>query len=760
MGAVYRALDQQVGEIVAFKILTPGDDGGTDPIELRDAVERFRQEVRLARRVTHRNVVRLYDYGEVQGMHFLTMELLEGETLRELLERERPLAPARAAAIGVQVADGLAAIHATGVVHRDLKPSNVLVEPDGRVAVTDFGVARTLGGTSAFHTEGRAGTPAYMAPEQLTGDHIDFRTDLYALGLVLYVMLTGKLPFGSGAPADLWARVDSDAPDPRALELVPDALAAQVQRCLRRDPAERPESAGAVADVLRAFAAAAAMEPSDSTASGRPREAATIPHATFVDPAPPSGLRASLEPGTRAVAVLPFVHRGAAEDDFLAEGLADVLVDVLATTRGLRVIASGATVRYRNERDPALIARDLEVNAIVDGTVTRRGDEVRVAARLVAAPEGFQLWSGRFEGRIEDVFAFQDQLGRRIAEALRVELTALEHRGAAPAEVVEWYMRGRQKYRAGVFGGPDGAVAHYERCLAMAPDFAPAIASLAQASLMAWFFTPHALASGFREICRGRVAHALEAADDVAESHIAAAMFAAQDGDLAETGGHIGRALSIAPTCADAHLFLGRLQCEAGRSAEGTRRVRLARELDPTLLEGLSDLALDAALNGRLDEAMALFDEARMSGAEVMLAFQVQRMRVASWYGKLDVVREGLEAMHDSRTPMIEYTENWAELIVGKRDAARAEDVFTRLHGANISPRLSALSQQLATEALALRGETDRAIAHLTAAASVALVDLRWMDRCPPIAALRTRPEFLEARKLVARRARHIQILE
>jgi len=321
-------------------------------------------------------------------------------------------------------------------------------------------------------------------------------------------------------------------------------------------------------------------------------------------------------------------------------------------------------------------------------------------------------------------------------------------------------MRGRQKYRAGLFGGAEGAVEHYERCLTMAPEFAPAIASLAQASLMAWFFTPHALARGFRETCRDRVERALRAAGDVAESHLAAAMFAAQLGDLAETGRHIGRALAIAPTCADAQLFLGRLQCEAGRSAAGTRRIRLARELDPTLAEGLSDLAIDAALDGRLGEAMALFEEAQRGGVEMFLAFQVQRMRIASWYGELDVVREGLEAMADARSPMIDYTENWAELLVGKRDAARAEEVFVRLHGVNISPRLSALSHQLATEALALRGETKRALAHVTAAAEAALLDLRWMDRCPATASLRARPEFVAARKLVQRRARAIQVLE
>ena len=240
MGAVYAVRDDAVGETVALKILTL-DVGGRST----EVLERFRREVRVARRVTHRNVARTFDLGEHGGIHFLTMELVEGESLDARLARQGRLPIAVGAEIAIQICEGLAAAHAAGVVHRDLKPANVLCARSGRVVLTDFGIARALaddGASAKVKTAGIVGTPAYMAPEQVSGGVADARADLYALGVVLYELVTGELPFDGDSPmAAAVARLLRDPEDPRThMPDLPAELAALVLRCLAREPAGRP----------------------------------------------------------------------------------------------------------------------------------------------------------------------------------------------------------------------------------------------------------------------------------------------------------------------------------------------------------------------------------------------------------------------------------------------------------------------------------------------------------------------------------------
>ncbi|MEZ4454887.1 MAG: serine/threonine-protein kinase, partial [Nannocystaceae bacterium] len=242
MGVVYHARDTMVGDVVALKTLEISG-GASD-----SAVERFRREVRLARRITHPNVARTHDLGEFNGHHYLTMELIDGSDLQGILARERRLGPMRAAAIAWMVCEGLAAAHAAGVVHRDLKPANILVERSGRVILTDFGIARAFAGDNAARTQGSVGTLVYMAPEQVTGESSDPRTDLYAVGLLLYEMLTGELAFTGETPlAAAIARLSAAPPDPRTrIADVPACLAELVLELLARAPEGRPPTAEAV----------------------------------------------------------------------------------------------------------------------------------------------------------------------------------------------------------------------------------------------------------------------------------------------------------------------------------------------------------------------------------------------------------------------------------------------------------------------------------------------------------------------------------
>ncbi|MCA9684210.1 MAG: protein kinase, partial [Myxococcales bacterium] len=420
MGTVFRVRDCEVGEQVALKLLD-------SMAATTEVVERFRREVRLARRVTHRNVARTYDLGEFQGWRFLTMEFVDGESLRTYVARGRP-SPARALGFAKQIAEGLAAAHEAGVVHRDLKPANVMIERSGRVVLTDFGIARAVQGSDAtMQTGGLLGTPAYMAPEQIAGERVDAPADLYALGLILFEMLTGRLPFsGETAMAIAMARLHQDLPDLRAETNLPPTAVAVLERCLARVAADRPSGAGEVAELITAALDECGR---DEGTLGMPAPATIIPGGIpggvlgGTRSAPATSVPTPTTSG-RTLAVLPFRFRGPESERYVAETLSDELIDVLSTMRGLRVSGSGATARFADasERDPRTIGRELGVDVIVDGTVQMAGKRVRISARLLEVSSGFQMWSERYDGALEDVFELQDTMGKRIAEALRLKL--------------------------------------------------------------------------------------------------------------------------------------------------------------------------------------------------------------------------------------------------------------------------------------------------------------------------------------------------
>jgi TolB-like protein len=742
MGAVYRAKDLALGEAIALKLLAPGPE-----VCSRDIL-RFRDEVRLARRVTHPNIARVYDIGEHRGMLYLTMELIVGETLRAKLRREGRIDPARAAAIARALALGLSAAHAAGVIHRDLKPPNVLIEQGGRVVISDFGIARSLGDASGL-TLGAVGTPFYMAPEQLAIGAIDGRTDLYALGLVLYEMLTGAPP--STAPAAF-------AVTPAGAVPVPEALADVVRRCIARDPDARPASAAEVARMLapdepfvEASTAVFTATVLDVDRAADTRGASTPARASQVSTPTTSG------GSDRTVGVLPFRFRGPREQEYFGEELSDELVDVLSRTRGLRVLGSGATARYRDARDPRAIGADLGAHAIIDGAVQMTEGRVRISVRLVDTSTAVQLWSERYEGDLGDVLSLQESIARRVAEELRVELCTLTHRGAAPAAAIERYLAGRHALRAFDYQGATSAAAALAGCLELAPDFAPGLAAHAIACLRSWFYDLGEHGPDWEAAARASVALALSKAPDLAETHLASAILATHCGDYRVAARALASALTIAPTYADAHEYLGMLQCESGRSEEGVKHMKLAAELDPTLFYAGVFLARDHALHGRHEAGEAALAEIdRRRGGGVASLTGAIRVRLAAWRRDLDGIRRWSSASAGTGSPNWRLMKLCADGLTGELGDEELRRGFAAVFAGTQNPRSLALAGQLATEVFASRGQVEEARLHLLRAATSVLVDLAWMDLCPLLAPLRALPDFEEARKRVRARAEAI----
>ncbi|MCB9630851.1 MAG: protein kinase [Sandaracinus sp.] len=426
MGEVYRVLDRQLDEVVALKRLTLSGHG--------EAAERFLREVKLGRRVTHRNVARTHDVGEHDGVLFLTMELVEGSTLEDVLEARGGVIPfPEATRLCRQVLEGLAAAHDAGIVHRDLKPANVLVDGEGRAVLTDFGIARASAEPALTRAQQLVGTPIYMAPEQVTGRPVDHRADLYAFGVMLFELVTGQWPFSGETAIELaLARVTQEPVDPRSLG-VPDLLAGVILRCLEREPSARPQSARDVLALLDGRATPMPLKP-----------AAPLADAVMVE----------------SLAVLPFAYRGPSDDDYLGTGLAEELVDVLGRLRGIRVLAFSATYSLGPLADPIDVATRLAVGHVVAGSVQLRGRDVRITARLLDA-DGSQRWSERFSGELDDVFELQESMSQRIAEALRLELSTHSH-GKLPREAVELYFRARRHILRDGYDAVDGPLADLE----------------------------------------------------------------------------------------------------------------------------------------------------------------------------------------------------------------------------------------------------------------------------------------------------------
>ncbi len=713
MGAVYRVRDLELDEVVALKLL---DVTASTP----DAIERFRREVRLARRVTHRNAARTYDLGEHEGRRFLTMEFVEGLSLRELQEQRRLEYP-RVLDIVRQVAEGLAAAHAAAVIHRDLKPANVLIDPSGRAVITDFGIARGLQATDeTLQTYGTLGTPAYMAPEQLGGEPVGPAVDVYALGLLAHELLTGELPYKRATTMETaLARLHESPPDLEASHDVISGLSSIIALMLSRSPAERPspaEVANAIAEQQQLLLERAASEISAPTPIRR-----------------------------LSLAILPFLYRGPPESAFVGETVGDELVDLLAMTKSLRVSATGATARYseRRDRDPRTIGAELGVDALVDGTVQVAGDKVRISARLLDGESGFQRWSERFEGSLGDMFELQDKLGKRIAEALRVEVEQSVHRGDATPEAIEHYLRGRQLARVWEFKGQSGAVASFARSLELAPSFKPALAAQAMACERAHYLPRGPDDPDWAVLAEQAVEAALGWAPELAETHLAAAYWCGQRGDYRGAAASLRLALSIAPTYAAAHGYLGQLQLEGGRTSEGISHLEQALDLDPSLVFTLPSIARWHALRGDLDS----FDHWSSRYYEVEprptdIPVRMIEARVAAWYRREDrkpTIAAAIAKLMMPGSTLLAFAETlWSTDIAADDLRERVDRMLPYVP----NPQFRVGMLQIACESAMLHGHRALAIEYLELAGTSTLADLDWLERCVLLEPLRGEPVY------------------
>ncbi|WP_437809767.1 protein kinase domain-containing protein [Sorangium sp. So ce1078] len=738
MGSVYRARDLELEELVAVKVLRRELSGSPD------VIDRFRREVRLSRKVTHPNVARVFDIGEHEGDRFLTMEFIDGEPLAALVARERRLAVARVMDIVEGVCAGLEAAHRAGVIHRDLKPDNVLLGRDGRVVLTDFGIARAIApdGEAGKTLGAVLGTPAYMAPEQVQGaTDIDARADLYALGAMLYEMLTGHRAWQGDAPlAVAAARLVADPPDPRQRRAdLPDALARVVLRCMARSRDDRYASVESVAQELASLTRPATIAP----------PAFTPPHErTAVSGVGSGSSSGTSEPGAKSVAVLPFANQGAPSDAYLAEELTDDLIDTLSMTRGLRVRPRGSSSRRAGgEVDPRELGRELGVQVVVGGSVRRRDGTVRISARLVSVADGFQLWAKRFDRPEADVLRINDEVAEAVAAALTLDGAAPSRTAPSDPVALDLFLRGRHEYRNFWPEHQARAIALFEQALARAPEDPMILSAYALARSRFWFFTDQG-----GDLATEAAARAAAAAPGLPDARLAMASVRFQRLDVVGAMRELKAALASRSGNAEAEGLIASILLECDAFEEGARRARSALARDPEVVLAAYALARAYALHERWSDGEAVI-QALPSGASTS-GHTVLSMRRAMWLRDPEVV----EALSQKRVrDAFPYLSDPFPSVVGDILEDRLSEVRPA-PSQGAGPGVTALRRtsfmwQLQAEIAAFVGKSELALTALELSLADGLFDLMWIERCPVFAPLRAEPRFAAIHAAVKRRA-------
>ncbi len=688
MGAVYRAYDRELDELVALKVIK------AELARQPAMVDRFRHEVKLARRVTHGNVARTFELGHAGGVMYCTMELVEGESLHARLERERKLAIADAAAIAAAVCEGLAAAHAVGVIHRDIKPDNVLLAAGGRVVLADFGVAAAA---ADAHTGQLTGTPAYMAPEQARGEPPAPATDVYAVGVLLFEMTTGLRAFSGGLLETLVAKQDV-----ARLEVpsgsVPPELAEVIGRATARAPADRVATATELARMLAPWAGAGA------TPVAAARRTAEIRELRTVVVVPPTGDDARLH---------------------LAAGVHEELLRRLVRRPHLRVLPSAGGT-------PVPSAALVELRAGELLSVAIRCERAQTTLHLPLDIASIELTADAIVGAIVET------VGRVAAVP------------ASPqARAHELLLRARLIVQR-EYGSAREAVALLEEAHALAPDDPRIAATLAMLRLR--FFVVGPTSADDLARAGALVRAALAAAPELPESHVAAGHLELHTGDPAVAAAHFRRAIARSPYLAEAHEGLGRMLLEAGFLDAAIARLEDARAIAPDLSAICWDLARARALEQDWAGCDALI--ASLGGQRDRAA---ARLRIAWWRGDLDAVTAVYHQLGSVRTVESWMLDLLYEVAVERTWPARRAEVLGHVVGwRSPSVRMRAFVAQLGAEAAGAAGDAPACNAMIAYAVTNGLFDLHWLERCPLIEPARRTAEGAAAHARVRLRAEAI----
>jgi serine/threonine-protein kinase len=629
MGEVFLATDTKLGRDVALKVL---------PIEVatdRNRMARFVQEAKAASGLNHPNILTIYEIDEVNSVHFISSELIQGDTLRELLKK-RTFAIPEVLDLAVQIVNALVAAHGAGIIHRDLKPENIMFRVDGLVKVVDFGLAKLTGPASSDYIDPEAptsfktspgsviGTAFYMSPEQIRESELDARTDVFSFGVVLYEILTGRLPFGGNTPNEVMASIIDERevlPLSRYSADVPPELERITLKALRKNRDERYQSTKEILLDLKSLkerlnferefersvapsfergsltddrAAKLGITKTDrATARKRPLVGLTLTAATAILVAGVAGLYLYKARSTRttidSIAVLPFVNVGRnSELEYLSDGMTDSLINSLSQLPNLSVKARSSVFRYKGvDVDPQKLSSDLSVQAVLSGRIVQHGDDLTLYLSLVDGRNGNQIWGDQYDRKLSDIVPLQSEIARDVARKLRARLSGedennLARNYTANAEAYQTYLKGRYYSVKNNKSDLLTAIVHYQRAVEIDPSYSLAYVGLADA-----YRSPALDITPTEVLPKAKAAalKAIELDDKLADAHAALGWVNLWfDWDWSGAEKQFKRALELDKRNADAHSYYANLLSILGRHTEALAEGRLARELDPANL--------------------------------------------------------------------------------------------------------------------------------------------------------------------------------
>jgi len=627
MGKVYKALDTDLKEKVAIKLIKP--EVAVD----KKTIERFRNELKFARKIRHKNVCQMYDLNREEGTHYITMEYVHGEDLKRLIRKMGQMSAGQVISIAMQVCEGMAEAHRLGVVHRDLKPQNIMVDEEGNARIMDFGIARSVKGKGITGAGVMIGTPEYMSPEQVEGKESDQRSDIYSLGVILYEMVTGRVPFEGDTPFTIGVKQKSEVPrNPKELNSqIPDDLSRVILRCMEKDKEQRYQSAGEVRSELK------------NIEKGIPTAEKVIPKKkpiTSKEITVTFGLKKLFIPGLivaalliaaviiiwrvipqkeaapaissskYSIAVLPFEDLSPTKDhEYLCDGIAETLINSLNNIKDLWVPARASSFSFKG-KDLGIheIGQQLGVENLLEASVQVIGNKLRITPKIINVNDGSQVWSEQYDRQMEDVFAIQDEIAREIVKALKIKLL-----GEKEAPLVKNYTENLQAYHLYLQGryfwnrrkaeDIKKAIDYFNQAIEKDPNHALAYVGLADCYLL----LPQYGRSPTKEVlpkAKAAVSKALEIDGKLAEAHTSLAFIMTQEFDNAGAENEFKRAIELNPNYATAHHWYNILLVYQGRLDKAMTEIRRAIELDPLSLVINSCLGDIFYLQGEYDQAI------------------------------------------------------------------------------------------------------------------------------------------------------------
>jgi serine/threonine protein kinase/Tfp pilus assembly protein PilF len=610
MGKVYKAIDTRINEKIALKLIKP--EIASD----KNTLERFRNELKLARMITHKNVGRMFDINEEEGTHYITMEYVSGQDLKGLIRQTGQLAIGTSISIAKQICEGLSEAHKVGVVHRDLKPNNIMIDREGEVRIMDFGIARSLKEKGITGAGVMIGTPEYMSPEQVEGKEVDQRSDIYSLGIILYEMVTGRVPFEGDTPFTIGMKHKGEIPkNPKVLNIqIPEDLSNVIMRCLEKDKENRYQSAGEVRSELTNIEKGIPTT-ERVTPKRKPLTSREIT-VTF-------GLKKLLMPGFAiialaivvviiwqviprkevvyeptdqpSIAVLPFVDLSPQKDqEYFCDGMAEALLNALTNIKDLHVAARTSAFSFKGkEQDIREIGEKLNVKTVLEGSVRKAGEQLRISVQLISIADGFQLWSKQYDRKIDDVFAIQDEIAQNIVQALNVELSEEEKHilGKSTTEDVqayEFYIRGREYFQQGHSRSMKYSIEMFSQAIKKDPGYALAYAGLAESYAQHFMYYDRNKENLDQALAASQMA--LELDPELAEAHVSRGMAVSQNLEYEEAEKEFETAIRLNSKLFEAYYQYGRTLRVQGKHKQATRLFEQASQVRPEDYEALTFL--------------------------------------------------------------------------------------------------------------------------------------------------------------------------